>query len=62
MEVLFIGAPRPIVGLNALVLIRWVIGDTLIGMIKLLADRGRQRFGASHGMIRNGNFAHLPDL
>ena len=33
-----------------------------MGMIKLLADRGRQRFGASHGMIRNGNFAHLPDL
>ena len=62
MEDLFIGAPRPIVGLNALVLIRWVIGDILMGMIKLLANRERQSFGALHGIIRNGNFGHLPDL
>lgn len=55
------GASRPVVGLKALV-IRWVIGDTRVAVIKLLADRGRQRFGASHGIIRNGNFGHLPDL
>lgn len=62
MEDLFIGAPRPIVGLNALVLIRWVIGDTLMGVIKLLAKRERHRLGAWHGRIRDGSFGHLPDL